>query len=68
MFGTFQAEEEKPTYGITKPLNSWNAIFANVFWITSMMNAVVGRGVEHIFKPAKFSDGFGVNPKLIKRI
>ncbi|HEX6892107.1 MAG TPA: sterol desaturase family protein [Chryseolinea sp.] len=30
MFGTFQAEEEKPTYGITKPLNSWNPIFANV--------------------------------------
>jgi len=30
MFGTFQAEEEKPTYGITKPINSWNAIFANV--------------------------------------
>jgi alkylglycerol monooxygenase len=30
MFGTFQAEEEKPTYGITKPLNSWNALFANL--------------------------------------
>lgn len=30
MFGTFQPEEEKPTYGITKPLNSWNAVFANV--------------------------------------
>jgi alkylglycerol monooxygenase len=30
MFGTFQPEEEKPTYGITKPINSWNAIFANV--------------------------------------
>jgi alkylglycerol monooxygenase len=30
MFGTFQAEEEKPTYGITKPINSWNAAFANV--------------------------------------
>jgi sterol desaturase/sphingolipid hydroxylase (fatty acid hydroxylase superfamily) len=29
MFGTFQAEEERPTYGITKPLNSWNAVFAN---------------------------------------
>jgi hypothetical protein len=29
MFGTFQEEEEKPTYGITKPLNSWNALFAN---------------------------------------
>jgi sterol desaturase/sphingolipid hydroxylase (fatty acid hydroxylase superfamily) len=29
MFGTFQEEEEKPTYGITKPLNSWNAVWAN---------------------------------------
>jgi sterol desaturase/sphingolipid hydroxylase (fatty acid hydroxylase superfamily) len=29
MFGTFQAEEEKPTYGITKPINSWNPVFAN---------------------------------------
>lgn len=30
MFGTFQAEEEKPTYGITKPINSWNPVWANV--------------------------------------
>lgn len=30
MFGTFQAEEEKPTYGITKPINSWNAAYANI--------------------------------------
>lgn len=30
MFGTFQAEEEKPTYGITKPINSWNAVWANL--------------------------------------
>jgi alkylglycerol monooxygenase len=30
MFGTFQAEEERPTYGITKPINSWNAIWANI--------------------------------------
>jgi alkylglycerol monooxygenase len=29
MFGTFQEEEEKPTYGITKPINSWNALWAN---------------------------------------
>ena len=29
MFGTFQLEEEKPTYGITKPINSWNAVWAN---------------------------------------
>ncbi|MBY0433325.1 MAG: sterol desaturase family protein [Cyclobacteriaceae bacterium] len=30
MFGTFQAEEERPVYGITKPINSWNAVWANV--------------------------------------
>jgi alkylglycerol monooxygenase len=30
MFGTFQPEEERPTYGITKPINSWNALWANV--------------------------------------
>lgn len=30
MFGTFQEEEEPPTYGITKPINSWNAIWANL--------------------------------------
>lgn len=30
MFGTFQEEEEKPTYGITKPFNSWNPLYANI--------------------------------------
>jgi hypothetical protein len=30
IFGTFQSEEERPTYGITKPINSWNAVWANV--------------------------------------
>jgi sterol desaturase/sphingolipid hydroxylase (fatty acid hydroxylase superfamily) len=29
MFGTFQPEEERPTYGITKPINSWNSVWAN---------------------------------------
>lgn len=30
MFGTFQKEEETPTYGITRPTNSWNPVTANV--------------------------------------
>lgn len=30
MFGTFQVEEEKPTYGITKPVNSWNPVWVNL--------------------------------------
>ena len=29
MFGTFQEEEERPTYGITKPVKSWNPVYAN---------------------------------------
>lgn len=29
MFGTFQEEEEEPVYGITKPLHSWNPLWAN---------------------------------------
>ena len=29
-FGTFQEEEEKPTYGITTPVNSWNPVWVNL--------------------------------------
>jgi alkylglycerol monooxygenase len=29
MFGTYQVEEETPTYGITTPVNSWNPVWAN---------------------------------------
>jgi len=29
MFGTYQEEEERPTYGITHPVNSWNPVWAN---------------------------------------
>jgi sterol desaturase/sphingolipid hydroxylase (fatty acid hydroxylase superfamily) len=38
MFGTFQEEEEKPTYGITKPINSWNAVWANMSHYAEMGN------------------------------
>jgi hypothetical protein len=30
LFGSFQPEEEEPTYGLTKPLRSWNPLWANV--------------------------------------
>jgi alkylglycerol monooxygenase len=29
LFGTFKQEEERPVYGTTKPLNSWNPVWAN---------------------------------------
>lgn len=43
IFGTFQAEEEKPTYGITKPLQSWNAVWANMSHYAEM-----GRDLKRI--------------------
>ena len=34
MFGTFKPEEDEPVYGITKPLNSWNPVWANLHvWV-----------------------------------
>lgn len=29
-FGTFQEEEERPTYGITTPVQSWNPVWVNI--------------------------------------
>lgn len=36
LFGTFKEEEERPTYGITKNLNSWNPVWANVSHYSDM--------------------------------
>lgn len=33
MFGTFQVEEDEVIYGVTKPLDSWNPVWANFhYW------------------------------------
>ncbi len=36
MFGTFQKEEETPTYGVTKPTNHWNPVSAHIQPIADM--------------------------------
>jgi sterol desaturase/sphingolipid hydroxylase (fatty acid hydroxylase superfamily) len=34
LFGTYVPEEEEPAYGITRPLRSWNPVWANVhYWV-----------------------------------
>lgn len=38
MFGTFQKEEETPTYGITTPLRTWNPVKANVQPFVNLWN------------------------------
>jgi len=39
MFGSFQPEEEEPIYGITKPLASWNPLWANVHHYVDLARA-----------------------------
>ena len=39
-FGTFQGEEEEPVYGITKPLRSWNPLWANLHVFVQMARDV----------------------------
>lgn len=36
IFGTFQQEEEEPTFGITTPLKSWNPAWANFHYYVEM--------------------------------
>jgi hypothetical protein len=55
LFGTFQEEEEKPVYGITKPLNSWNPVYANFVHYIDLFRAVAkarsaGDGVRMLFR------------------
>lgn len=42
MFGTYQKEEERPIYGITKPINSWNPVWANFEHLELMWHEMKG--------------------------
>jgi len=46
LFGTYQAEEEEPVYGITRPLASWSPVWANLhYWAELMGDARRARRV-----------------------
>jgi sterol desaturase/sphingolipid hydroxylase (fatty acid hydroxylase superfamily) len=38
LFGTYQAEDEEPVYGITKPLASWNPVWANLHYWAELLD------------------------------
>ena len=65
MFGTFQEEEETPTYGITTPTNSWNPVWVNLKhyvlmagWLRNARSLKDGLGI--LFKkPGWFPDYMG---------
>jgi hypothetical protein len=46
IFGTFQREQEEVVYGITKPLASWNPLWANLhYWVELTASARKARGL-----------------------
>ena len=65
IFGTFQKEEEEVVYGITKPLASWNPIWANFhYWFDLTETAGKSRNFKDkinvfIKPPGWFPDSLG---------
>lgn len=39
LFGTFAEEQKHPTYGTTKPINTWNPLWANLVYFADMWEA-----------------------------
>jgi alkylglycerol monooxygenase len=52
LFGTFIEEDERPHYGVTKPLNSWNPVYANVVHYVDLFKAAS--------KAHSFGDAWGI--------
>ena len=51
LFGTFKLEEERPTYGVTVPLRSWNPLHANFSHYGDLLKTVrQTRSVSDTFK------------------
>ena len=65
MFGTFQEEEERPTYGITTPTNSWNPVWVNFNHYVGMWDSLkrikgFGNKLKYIFyKPGWLPEELG---------
>jgi len=42
LFGTFRAEEQEPVYGITRPLRSWDPLWANLHYWAELLRLARG--------------------------
>jgi hypothetical protein len=50
LFGTFQAEEERPTYGITTAINSYNPITLNFHeWKDIVLDVLKSRSLKEAY-------------------
>ena len=53
LFGTFQKEEEKPVYGITRPVKSWNPVWVNFQHYAFMISEL--KNIPGIWNKIKFT-------------
>jgi sterol desaturase/sphingolipid hydroxylase (fatty acid hydroxylase superfamily) len=59
MFGTFKEEEEKPTYGITTPVDSWNPFWVNIHHYKNLMlNFLNVKGLKNKLKILFYKPGW----------
>jgi hypothetical protein len=71
LFGTFQQEEERPTYGLTKNIEAYNpAVIAFSTWKSLILQAArcgsVKKAVQYFYKPPGWShDG---SSKTVKQM
>jgi alkylglycerol monooxygenase len=73
LYGSFQEEEEEPTYGVTRPLASWNPVWANFHYYADLlaMSRMAPNWSERLkvwvkgpsWKPAWKPDGPGRAPE-----
>jgi sterol desaturase/sphingolipid hydroxylase (fatty acid hydroxylase superfamily) len=73
MFGTFKEEEERPHYGVTKPIKSWNPVYANFAHYIDLFGYVgkarsFGDALKILFKPPgwlpEYLGGFEQPPEV----
>ena len=69
LFGTFKAEEERPNYGVTTPLRSWNPVYANFahyvwLWRTTRQSRSLGDTAKMLFKPPGWQPDYLGGPLL----
>lgn len=62
MFGTFEPEVERPVYGTTKPLGSYNAVWANLDQVVAVgRKALRVKGVGHKLRALFSHPAWGPN-------
>jgi sterol desaturase/sphingolipid hydroxylase (fatty acid hydroxylase superfamily) len=73
LFGTFQVEEERPHYGVTKPVNTWNPVWVNFSHYVELFKALrkvrsVSDGLRILFMPPgwypDYLGGFQAAPEV----